>query len=292
MTTQATRRALASLEGLSVGDAFGERMFVRGSKLLAGIREVPTERPWRWTDDTAMALSVVEVLLQHGSVDRDALAQAFAHRYRKEPWRGYGGMAHEILGRIGAGVPWQAAAGAAFGGRGSMGNGSAMRVAPVGAFFAGDPARAATEASASADPTHLHPEGRAGAVAVAVAAAVVSEVASGDDLFARVLPWIPPGEVRTGVEAAAGLGDVPVMGAALAVGNGSRITCPDTVPFTLWCVSRHLDDYAEALWSTVSGLGDIDTSAAIVGGILATRLGVGAIPAEWRAAREPLPTLG
>jgi ADP-ribosylglycohydrolase len=52
-----------------------------------------------------------------------------------------------------------------------MGNGAAMRVAPLGAFHAADHQRAALQAMASAEVTHAHPEAFLGAVAVAVAAA-------------------------------------------------------------------------------------------------------------------------
>lgn len=45
-------------------------------------------------------------------------------------------------------------------------------------------------------------------------------------------------------------------------------TAPDTVPFALWCAARHIDDYAEAIWTTVSAGGDNDTNCAIVGGIV------------------------
>ena len=72
-------------------------------------------------------------------------------------------------------------------------------------------------------------------------------------------------------------------------GNGSGITAGDTVPLCCWLVCRHPDDFQEAMWETVSALGDRDTTCAIVGGILACRVGVAGIPASMRAAREPLP---
>ena len=63
-------RALCSLEGLSVGDAFGERFFVAPQvldMLLAGpALPIP---PWNYTDDTEMALSIVEVLQHFGTID-------------------------------------------------------------------------------------------------------------------------------------------------------------------------------------------------------------------------------
>lgn len=43
--------------------------------------------------------------------------------------------------------------------------------APLGAWFADDLDRVVSEARASAEVTHFHPEGQAGAIAIAVAAA-------------------------------------------------------------------------------------------------------------------------
>ncbi len=43
------------------------------------------------------------------------------------------------------------------------------------------------------------------------------------------------------------------------------------------------------MWLTVSGLGDRDTTCAIVGGIVSMFTGAEGIPSEWREAREPLP---
>jgi ADP-ribosylglycohydrolase len=76
--------------------------------------------------------------------------------------------------------------------------------------------------------------------------------------------------------------------AAGILGCGLRVTAPDTVPFALWCAARHLEDYVEALWATVSGLGDRDTTCAMVGGVVALATGREAIPADWLDAREPL----
>jgi hypothetical protein len=53
-------RARLSLDGLSVGDAFGERFFGPPGEVLKRIsrRELP-DAPWTYTDDTEMALSIV-----------------------------------------------------------------------------------------------------------------------------------------------------------------------------------------------------------------------------------------
>ena len=96
-----------------------------------------------------------------------------------------------------------------------------MRVAPLGAWFAGDPATAAREAAASARVTHTHPEGVAGAVATAVAASLAASGAPVGELLAEVLAHTPAGRVRDGVETATTLAAADPADAAAALGAGA-----------------------------------------------------------------------
>src|SRR3974390_2988615 len=91
-------RTLLSLDGLSVGDAFGECFFgnPRVARRQIEQRDPPPGR-WPFTDDTTMALSIVRCLDRYGHIDRDTLASAFAQEYVRDPGRGYGGTAHGIL---------------------------------------------------------------------------------------------------------------------------------------------------------------------------------------------------
>jgi ADP-ribosylglycohydrolase len=284
----------AALDGLSVGDAFGQRFFgtVEFVEPAIAARQIP-DAPWWWTDDTAMALSIVDALRARGAIDRDDLARRFGRRYAREPMRGYGGTAHTILRAIGEGQPWQRVAGEAFDGQGSCGNGAAMRVAPLGAFFADDLDRVVVEARASAEPTHMHEDGIAGAIAVAVASAVAWRTRERprrervSSIFEEVLARTDAGPTQEGIARAATLRlDGSVDTAVARLGNGSRVIAADTVPFALWCAARHLDDFEAAMWTTVSGLGDRDTTCAIVGGIVAA--GGVRVPAAWIEAREGL----
>jgi hypothetical protein len=97
-------RARVSLEGLSVGDAFGECFFGNPELMdrrLENRQAAPA--PWCFTDDTVMAVSIYRCLEEHGEIDRDRLAELFAREYECEPGRGYGGTAHSILRAIGGG---------------------------------------------------------------------------------------------------------------------------------------------------------------------------------------------
>lgn len=279
-------KAFLSLEGLSTGDAFGECFFSYPAEMVTR-RELPPG-PWDWTDDTHMALSIVAVLRHYGHIDQDVLARAFARRYAQDPYRGYGAGARRLLTRVSQGADWREVAPTLFEG-GSYGNGAAMRAAPLGGYFAGDLERAAEQARLSAQITHAHPEGQAGAIAIAVAAALAAgeQPPAGADFIRQVVQFVPEGLTRQGVEQAIDIPPVAFEAAVNRLGTGRRISAMDTVPFCLWCAAHHLQDYEAALWQTVAGLGDRDTTCAMVGGIVA--LSAGEVPVAWVRRREPLP---
>ncbi|MBL8913085.1 MAG: ADP-ribosylglycohydrolase family protein [Archangium sp.] len=284
-----SERMRLSLDGLSVGDAFGERFFGPPEAVVPAIRarKVPARAPWKWTDDTAMALSVVETLETHGKIDQRHLAKQFGARWAKEPARGYGTGAHQVLELLSRDADWEHSAKQLFNGQGSKGNGAAMRVAPLGAFFVDQPlSRVVEEAHAQAAVTHAHPDGQAGAVAVAVAAWCLSKPEPIALVWTHVLARTPHGPTRDALEKASHLGfDLSSEEVARRLGSGGKVLSEDTVPFSLWCALRHHDDYEEALWNTVAGLGDRDTTCAIVGGLVALN---SKVPPKWLEAREPL----
>lgn len=290
-------RAALALEGLSVGDALGETCF--RDQCFEAILEDPkatTAGPWPYTDDTAMALGIYEVLHRHGRIHQDDLAQRFAARFKAQPWRGYGPGAMRLLAQILSGADWRVATESIFPG-GSYGNGSAMRIAPLAGYFADDDYPVIVEqAQLSAAITHAHAEGLAGGIAAAIAGAYAwkhhdqrADEATKRGLFDIVLSHTPRSDVRKGIEHAALLNfDLSVDAVAKLIGNGSRISCQDTVPFCLWAAARHLDNYTAAIITTIRAGGDIDTNCAIVGGIVALAVGINGIPSDWQKDREEL----
>ena len=295
MDSERSARARVVLDGLSVGDAFGELSAYASDRVRHRVEMGVVGGPWWWADDTAMALGIMECLEREGCIREEMLAWIFARNFKRDPDRGYGNMAARILQRIDEGQAWEIASKAAFNG-GSMGNGAAMRVGPLGAWFADDLDRLVSEAMKSARVTHWHPEGISGAIAVAVATACAWQTRNLEASEARkliaeeVLKRTPEGDTYDGLAVAVTLEPAlspDVVGRRL--GNGSLVTAPDTVPYVIWSALRSLDDFQEALIATVEGGGDCDTNAAMVGGIVAARLGASAIPADWLAAREALP---
>lgn len=282
-------RALASLRGLAVGDALGSQFFVPAHYPLLKRRELP-EGSWQWTDDTEMACSVVAVLAAHQRLDQDALARSFADHHDFD--RGYGPAVNRLLRLVREGQDWRELAAGLFNGQGSWGNGAAMRIAPLGAWYADDPEQATHQAEISAYPTHQHREAVVGAMAVAAAAALAAAPdgpPSPEALLDGVIALVPKSAVGAGLRRARDMLDYGDAGTVAAVlGCGRRTSAHDTVPFALWSAARSLGDFEEAFWTTAQVGGDVDTNCAIVGGVLASGK-AGPPPAPWQERTEALP---
>jgi ADP-ribosylglycohydrolase len=278
------RHAYLSLSGLAVGDAYGNHHSTNQNKRVAQI--------WEYSDDTLMALSIVSNLRQFGTINQDVLAQSFAQR--RDAQRGYGQGVTRLLKQIRAGANWREATYNIFDGSGSFGNGAAMRVAPLGAYFSDDLALVVEHAKLSAEVTHAHPEGIASAIAVALAASIASDLQNqslaGGDFIGEIISQLPASEVRDGLVKAMALPEeTTYKQASDALGNGRPSIAQRTVPFAIWAAAHNLYDYKSAIEKTASVGGDVDTNCSIVGGIVVMATDAEGIPSIWRERCEPLP---
>jgi ADP-ribosylglycohydrolase len=293
--TNPLNQALLSLDGLSIGDAFGQYFFYSKHPDAEIMDRHLPDAPWYFTDDTLMSLSVVSILAEFGSIEQDQLAESLALHYDYN--RAYGPSIHRQLTRIRDGENWRQVAATKFNEQGSWGNGAAMRAAPIGAYFASNLKLVAEHAALSAEVTHSNIEGITGAVAVALATAqAVMSSRSGirpthQQFLEIIIDLLPQCEVRSKLVRAQSITKVTSLQYAISIlGNGSKLTAQDTVPFALWCCGQYLENYTEALWLAVSAGGDRDTICSIVGGVVASYTGPGGIPDSWRSCREPYPS--
>lgn len=286
------RYAKRALDGIALGDCFGQSFFVPDEMAYQRIknREILQE-PWHFTDDTVMAIGIYRILEAYGEIKQDELAGVFAENYALDWHRGYGGTAHSILRSIKEGQDWREVASGAFDGMGSMGNGGAMRVAPVGAYFADDLDKVQYYARASAEVTHAHIEGIVGAIAVAMASALLLNKrlgcykGEGAAFLRDVAETLPDSDTKSKILSAVSIKRESSIDFAVSVlGNGIRLTAQDTVPFCLWCAAYFYTSIEEALWTAVSALGDRDTICAIVGGMVA--LFADEFPKQWVSHME------
>nr|MDT0525618.1 ADP-ribosylglycohydrolase family protein [Streptomyces sp. DSM 41633] len=149
-----------------------------------------------------------------------------------------------------------------FNGQGSWGNGSAMRIAPLGAWYAVDPEQATHQAEISSYPTHQLRVAVVGAMAVAAAASLAAAPdgpPTPEELLDGVIALVPRSAVGAGLRRARDMLDYQDAGTVAAVlGTGCRTSAHDTVPFALWSAARSLGDFEKAFWLTAQAGGDVD----------------------------------
>ncbi|XP_059615340.1 ADP-ribosylhydrolase ARH3-like [Phlebotomus argentipes] len=176
-----TTKFRGALQGALIGDCCGapyegEPMEV-GTKVvlkkflqkLSGPYFSSPVKPY--TDDTAMTIALTEELIENRGVDQTKLAKRFVQRYFLAPNRGYGGGVMELFSKMRSSKFENVLqlARNQFSGRGSFGNGAAMRVAPVALFYAGSESDMVEAVRKQAEVTHSHKLGINGAILQALA---------------------------------------------------------------------------------------------------------------------------
>ena len=192
-----------------------------------------------FTDDTVLTMANARWLLEDERHTPEKLVEIMLELCWKYPDRGYGGrFAHWI--HDGDPQPYN-----------SFGNGSAMRVSPVG-YYAKTLDEALELARISAEVTHNHPEGIKGAQATAAA------------IF-----WARQGkskrEIRENVENTFGY-DLSRTLEEIRPTFTFDETCQRTVPESITCFLEG-KDFEDVVRLSVTLAGDADTIAAIAGSI-------------------------
>ncbi|MCE5336308.1 MAG: ADP-ribosylglycohydrolase family protein [Desulfobacteraceae bacterium] len=283
-------RFTGCLIGEALGDAVGELAFSARTRDLLD-SEVEKAELLRYTDDTAMALGIAQCLVESGSVAPEPLGRIFHANYSREPWRGYASGPPSIFARVQAvGIKYSEAASALFGGRGSFGNGSAMRVAPVGLFYHKSP-ELYERACESAMPTHTHPLALDGAAVQAKAVALAIGLPPGGAFSPRSFLEALEGfarttEFRSKIRLAL---DLILSGASdpdAARTLGKSVAVHESLPFSLYSFAKYPASFRECIYCAVLNGGDRDTMGAMAGAISGAYLGVASLPGEWREKLE------
>jgi len=281
---------LGCMLGSALGDAIGELAFrfPEAGRLRAAIAAAPL---LRYTDDTAMALGLAESLAELRDLDPRHLGRTFHRHFNREPWRGYAAGPPAIFQQVEqSGLSYQEAARRLFSGQGSLGNGAAMRVAPLGLFFHDSP-DLYQKAVAAAAVTHAHPLAQDGAAiqAAAVAMAVTLDPRNPfprDAFFLRVLTLARTPEIREKLSLVKALlkSRVPAPEAARILGQSVMIH--ESLPFALYAFLARPHSFEDCLLEAVLSGGDRDTLGAMAGAISGAYLGKAAITALWREKLE------
>jgi ADP-ribosylglycohydrolase len=188
----------------------------------------------RFTDDTVLTVAVADAILH-----RKDYARTIWEYGRRYPQAGYGASFAQWL-RSGDLQPY-----------GSFGNGSAMRVSPVGfAFDSQD--RVLSEAARTAQITHNHPEGIKGAQATALAIWMARQGESKPEIKKQI-------ETRFDYNLSRTLDEIRPH-------YSFDVSCQGSVPESIIAFLES-EDYEDAVRNAISLGGDSDTMACIAGGI-------------------------
>jgi ADP-ribosylglycohydrolase len=217
--------------GAVIGDIIGSAYEWHNTKSLDF--ELFTPRS-KFTDDTVLSVAVAECILYGGDY-----GVTFKKYGRKYPDAGYGKMFHRWLVSDSL-APYN-----------SFGNGSAMRVSPVGFAFS-TLEEVLREAEKSAVVTHNHPEGIKGALAIAASIFLAMTGESKE-------------KIREYVENAFSY-DLHQTIDEIRPTYQFDETCPGSVPQAIMAFLES-DSYEDAVRKAVSLGGDSDTLACMTGGI-------------------------
>lgn len=207
------------------------------------------------TDDSILCIATADWLLHGGEVSHYYSRYALEYPY---PMGGYGGMFKawsSKVARQGIHEPYN-----------SCGNGSTMRIAPVGwAFETEREVLAAAEVSASC--THNHPEGIKGAQATALCIFLARQGHTASDIRARI-------ERDFGYDLSMSVEELQRRYSWQGIdGKGDGGICQDSVPQAIICVLQ-AKDFEDAIRNAISIGGDSDTIGCMAGGIAEALYGI------------------
>jgi poly(ADP-ribose) glycohydrolase ARH3 len=276
---------LGSMFGCALGDAIGELAFAYGERGQL-VSVVGKMQVLQYTDDTAMAIGLAESIAEKRTIDPQHLGDTFLRNFLKEPWRGYASGPPTIFRMVrSSGMSYTEAAKSLFLGEGSLGNGAAMRIAPVGLFFHGSE-DLYNWAGLSAQVTHAHPVGMDGAAiqAMAVAKAVGMDPDapfSAQDFIEGLISFSRTKEMKEKLVMVGNLIMAGIGPEKAADRLGREVSVDKSLPFALYSFLRHPKSFEECLWCAVLHGGDRDTLGAMACSVSGAYLGIEALPDKW-----------
>lgn len=199
----------------------------------------------RFTDDTVMTLAVAEWLMSDPTHSEHALVECMQRLGRKYSDAGYGGMFRRWLAADNP-KPYN-----------SFGNGSAMRVSPVG-LYANSMEEALELARITASVSHNHPEGIKGAQAIAASI-----------YLKRTVEFDTTGEIKRFVKKHFGY-DLDIDIRDIRDDYSFDVTCQGSVPIAIMAFLQEPYNAEKAIRLAVSMGGDSDTIGCMTASIATT----------------------
>lgn len=286
-------RVRGSLLGLGVGDALGAPVEGQSRAQLAERDDAPLREltggrregfePGDVTDDTQLAMTLAESLVQLGGYDPEHALQAYV-RWFERGAPDVGPTSGAVLAAVAAGATAAEATRRQHEKAGDSlpTNGALMRTTPIALAFAGNEEGIRDATLADAALTHYDPI--AGKAALFHNHLVSLEVTQGHEAVHAHLS--DPGHLDDRIEEAV----VPAISGSRFYAERLAEERPTWVISTLAVGMTALftaESFEEGLVWAVNLGGDTDTNAAVAGALLGARFGSGQIPERWLAGLAP-----
>jgi len=255
-----------------------------------------------YTDDTQLTLHTAQALINGDGFDLKTFIKEYI-KWLEDPPIGPGYGCYSSIRKLKQGIDWKQAASH------SGGNGTVMRIAPIGLFYNKSLMELKNAAIQSSKITHLHPAGELGAVIIARAIAFLVNIAPKENfslerLFEELISSINYAQNDIGDEFRQVLKEVHAsvaMNLSLEAGlikfsqigvkkpyfieefMGKAFVHPyamSTVACALFIFLSLKDSFKRCLYELATSGGDTDTVAAIGGSLIGAYKGFNEIPAD------------
>ncbi len=305
MKTDYLDKFAGTLIGVSIGDTLGhpfegmirERIYSRFNDFKEFIRS--NKKLFKtYTDDTQLTLHTAEALIQGSGFNTNNFIREYI-KWLEDPPIGPGFGCISSIQKLKYGISWEKAA------SNSGGNGTAMRVSPIGLFYCKDIKSLEKSALKSSIITHSHPAASAGAIVIARAIAFLIDkkletVFSIDEFFETIILSISNSRERIWEEFIVILNKVKQnlnlsIEAGLIKFSQVGVKSPYFIeeylgkafvhPYTLSTVAcaifvflKNLNSFEDCIFQLATAGGDSDTVGAIGGSLAGAYFGLKNIP--------------
>lgn len=294
-----------ALLGVAIGDTLGRpfeaRLRTKIHSYFTDFNEFIQENRRifnTYTDDTQLTIHTAKALIQGSGYHTDNFIREYI-KWLDDPPIGPGYGCISSIQRLKYGVPWKEAA------SNSGGNGTAMRIAPIGLFYCKDLKGLKTTSIKSSILTHSHPAASAGAIVIARAIAFLIDKSpetgfSIDEFFEVLISSISGSREEIWEEFIVLLDklkanlDMPIEAGLIKFSQagvkspyffeeylGKAFVHPytiSTVICSIFIFLKRLTSFKECIFELATAGGDSDTTGAIGGSLAGVYFGLKNIP--------------
>jgi ADP-ribosylglycohydrolase len=288
---------IATLAGCAIGDALGVPFEMKSASSPAlqawdglfkdGATFHRNSKAGNYSDDTFMSICLSLSLVQCKGFDPENVAEQYLAWYNSGETRGIGSTTAGSLMHLKMGADWRTC-GATHteDGRPAAGNGTAMRVSPIGLYFRKEPLKVMEHAMTDASITHNSFEAKMGSVAVALG---TSFLANGTHDRVSVIEEIRDAIIDSDVKNKLIMAtdhlqmQTSPLDALADIGTSGYVA--ETVGAAFYCLAA-TDNFKDSVVLAVKAGGDCDTIGAITGALAGTLYGLDLIPKEYRSVED------